>query len=76
MSLLDGLKKLTDGKKTFAGIAIAVVPTLAGFFGYAVSPEDIAEGGTLLFSVVDELEAFCVAVGGLLAWYGRAVAKS
>lgn len=76
MSFLDGLKKFTDGKKTFAGIIIAVVPTLAGVFGYAVSPESISEAGTIVFGIINNLEAVCVSVGGLIAWYGRAVAKS
>ena len=64
------------GKKTYIGIFIAVVPTLAGFFGYTISSEGIAEAGTLLASLADNGEALAATVGGLIALYGRAVTKA
>ncbi len=67
---------LLSGKKTYIGIFIAVVPTLAGLFGYSVTSEGLAEAGTLLASLFDNVEELGVTVGGLIAIYGRAVTKS
>lgn len=68
--------ELLKGKKTYIGIIIAVVPTIAGFFGYTISAQGVEEAGTLLSSLADNAEAIAVSVGGLIAWYGRAVTKA
>lgn len=65
---------LLDGKKTYIGIIIAVVPTLASFFGYTVG--DVAEVGTLLSTLAGNVETISVTLGGLIAWYGRSVTKA
>jgi len=82
LELLEYLNKLKEndmsfltGKKTYIGIIIAVVPTLAGFFGYTISVGEIAEAGTLLAALADNLEALIATGGALFAWYGRAVTK-
>lgn len=62
-----------DGKKTYLGILVAVVPTLAGFLGFSI--DGIAEAETLLSTLVENIEAVSVTVGGLIAWYGRSVTK-
>jgi len=62
-----------EGKKTYIGILIAVIPTLAGFFGYTVG--SVADASTLLGTLADNVEAISVTVGGLIAWYGRSVTK-
>jgi len=64
-----------DGKKTYIGIIVAVVPTLAGFFGISINVVDVAEAGTLLGGLFDNIEVILATVGGLIAWYGRAVTK-
>lgn len=69
------LSKMLDGKKTFIGILIAVSPTIAGFFGYTINLEGIAEAGTLLNTLADNAEAIIQSAGALIAWYGRRVTK-
>ncbi len=66
---------MLTGKKTFLGIFIAFIPTLAGFFGIEIGPEGASELGGLLGVAVDNVEAIIQTGGALLAAYGRYVTK-
>ena len=64
-----------DGKKTYIGILIAVVPTALSLFGYDVSLQGTAEMGELLTGLVENLEQVIISGGLLIAAYGRLVTK-
>ena len=57
------------GYKTYLGIAIAIMPTVAGLFGFNVDPSFAEEIPVL------SAEFFQI-VGSALAFYGRAAAQS
>lgn len=65
-----------DGKKTYIGILIAAVPTVAGFLGYNVSVEGATELGDILSNLISEFEEIITLGGALLAAYGRRVTKA
>ncbi len=58
------VETMMSGKKTYIGIVIAMVPVIAGLFGYDVN-SGWSEEATL---AMDEI---IVLVGGLIAAYGR-----
>jgi hypothetical protein len=66
---------LLQGKKTYLGILVAALPTIAGLFGYNVSVEGSTELVDLLGSAIVELEELITAGGLLFAAYGRRVTK-
>jgi len=65
-----------DGKKTFIGIIVAAAPTILGFFGITLGVGDALEGGALLTTLTENLEAIIVSGGAIFAWYGRSVTKA
>ena len=61
-------KVMLEGKKTYIGIIIAMLPVLSGFFGYDVN-SGIAEEAVM---AIDEA---MVIIGGLIATLGRVFTK-
>lgn len=57
-----------SGSKTYIGLAVVLIPTVAKMFGYDVS-ETFSDDFTKL---ADE---FVVLLGSAIAFYGRSVAK-
>ena len=56
---------LPDGLNTYAGLIVAFTPMIAGWFGYAPTPEF---NGQLESTVL----AWITAIGGIYALYGKA----
>ena len=65
-----------EGKKTFIGLIIAVLPTIAGLFGYDLTPVGSVELGGLLSTILDNLNAVIEGSGILIAAYGRLVTRA
>jgi protein-S-isoprenylcysteine O-methyltransferase Ste14 len=63
---MEGTKGLLASKTVWGGLLV-VVAAVAGLFGYTFSAEDQA-------SVVEMVERIVMAVGGLLAIWGRITA--
>ena len=76
VSLVDNLyfkpkekaKQMLEGKKTYVGIAVAIIPILGKMFGYEATAE-FQEGATL---IINDLIALA---GMAMATYGRAKTK-
>ncbi len=66
---------MLEGKKTYIGLLVAFVPTIAGFLGYSIGPEAASELGGILAVAVDSIEELITTAGVLFAWYGRKVTK-
>jgi len=63
------MKNILKGKKTYIGIIIALIPTLAKLFGYDLSVEGAQELGV-------EIDALVTYIGLIIATYGRVVTKA
>lgn len=59
---------MLNGYRTYTGLLVALVPTLANLFGYDVSTTFSEDFGKIL-------EDFLTLVGLAMAFYGRAVAE-
>ena len=64
-----------NGKKTYLGIIVAALPTVAGLFGYNVTVEGATELTGILGTLLENVEGLIQTGGLLLAWYGRKVTK-
>ena len=64
-----------DGKKTYLGILVAALPTVAAIFGYTITIEGAAELTGLVGTLLENVETVIATGGLLLAAYGRRVAK-
>lgn len=56
-----------DGYKTYIGILIAVAPTVAGWFGFSLTPAFGEQVGSLIMDGI-------TLAGAAFAFYGRLVA--
>ena len=63
---MEGYKGILASKGVWGGI-IAVVGAVLGFFGFSVTDGDAS-------AVATHIDSIIVAIGGLLAIYGRIVA--
>jgi hypothetical protein len=63
---MEGTKGIFSSKTVWGGI-IVVVAAIAGLFGYSISADDQA-------SILAYVDNVALAVGGLLAIYGRITA--
>lgn len=61
--------EVLNGRKTYIGIAVALLPTLAGFFGFDVTSAFHAQFAPLV-------EELFVLFGSAIAVYGRMSAQS
>ena len=64
----DKVEDMLSGKKTYIGVAMAIIPVIAGFFGY-----EATHTFNDSFSVV--VNDIISIVGAAMAAYGRAVAS-
>ena len=64
-----------NGKKTYIGILVAALPTIAGLFGFDVAAGGASEIGALLTEFITGAEELFVTGGLLFAAWGRKVSK-
>lgn len=60
--------------KTFWGAVIAIAASLAGVFGFEISPADQQDLLSLYDQALSAWDSIAVVAGGLLAIYGRITA--
>lgn len=71
----DIIMSFLDGKKTYIGLIVAALPTVAGLFGFDVADGGASELGALLTEFVVDAEALFTTGGLLFAAWGRKVTK-
>lgn len=76
MKFISAINKATSGMKTYTGLLMMALPTVAVWFGYNLSPEGANELVDLVISFLVEFAGAFEAGGIALAGYGRLVAKA